>query len=103
MLGIIYLLLCFLTGYGIIELLFKNFGSTAHKTFSGKDTDLSSAFILLPAYFITGVLVMTWPLYILAYLVRTEQNALSIANAIVMSSASVFVVVSVFIVIFRKR
>ena len=103
MLGIIYLLLCFLTGYGIIELLFKNFGSTAHKTFSGKDTDLSSAFILLPAYFITGVLVMTWPLYILAYLFRTEQNALSIANAIVMLSASVFVVVSVFIVIFRKR
>ena len=59
MLGIIYLLLCFLTGYGIIELLFKDFGSTAHKTFSGKDTNLSSAFILLPAYFITGVLVMT--------------------------------------------
>jgi len=102
MLGILYILLSFLTGYSILELLFKNFGSIVDKTFGRRELGLSGYFIRLPAYFVTGVLSMTWPLYIIAYIFRDKEEPLLLANIAVISAALVFSVVSVIIIHKRK-
>ncbi|MBR4341641.1 MAG: hypothetical protein IKP88_02835 [Lachnospiraceae bacterium] len=101
--GIAYLLLCFLTGFSIIELLFKDFDSFTEYSFGGKHIHLSSLFLRLPVYFVTGVLVMTWPLYILACIFRNTGNPLGIANAIVMITAAVFSGFSIFRIYFRNK
>ena len=102
MLAIIYLLLCFLTGYCIIELVFKNIGSLTETTFYGKKIDISSLYLRIPAYFVCGVLSLTWILYITCCIFRNSANPIGTANAIVMSLAGVFVAVALFFLIKRK-
>ena len=102
MLAIVYLLLCFLTGYCIIELVFKNIGNLTETTFYGNKINISSMYLRLPAYFVSGVLSITWILYVTCCILRNTANPIGTANAIVMSLAGVFVVITGFFLIKRK-
>ncbi len=102
--AIAYLLLCFLTGFSVIELVFKDFGRFTDTTFGGKFIGLNSLFLRLPAYFTTGVLCMTWPVYILTYIFRDREDPLMIANIIVMTASVIFIAAAVTIMMrFQKR
>ena len=102
MLACFYLLLCVLTGFCIVELLFKNFGALTKSTFFGNKINLSSLYLRLPAYFSVGVLLLTWILYILCCIFRKTSNPVGTANAIVMSMAAVFVVIGMFLIVKRR-
>lgn len=85
MLGIVYLLLCFLSGYVICALLFPELGRATAKTFKGTELSMSKLFVLVPAWFVCGTLAVTWVTYILAYifggeapLIRANQISLSV-------------------------
>ena len=60
-------------------------------TFRGKELRLSRGFVLLPAWFVSGTLVVTWTTYLLAYLFQNADAPLAVANGI---SLSVYAVVS---------
>ena len=102
MLGIVYLILCFLTGFCIIELTFKNFGSLTESSFYGKKINISSMYLRLPAYFVTGVLIVTWVLYIFCCILRNTSNAIGYANVIVMTLATAFSCLCTFLIIRKK-
>lgn len=102
MLGIFYLILCFLTGFCIIELVFKNIGALTENSFYGKKINISSMYLRIPAYFVTGVLVLTWLLYIICCIFRNSSNPIGLANGLVMSAAAVFSAVAMYFIIKRK-
>ena len=102
MLGIFYLILCFLTGFCIIELVFKNIGVLTENSFYGKKINISSMYLRIPAYFVTGVLVLTWLLYIICCIFRNSSNPIGLENGLVMSAAAVFSAVAMYFIIKRK-
>lgn len=59
--------------------------------------------LLIPVWFVSGVLIMTWSAYILAYLARKSESPLTIANAIVMPLALIFLAVILYIKILRDK
>lgn len=101
--GIAYLILCFMTGFSVIELIFKDFGTITESTFGGKKISLNSMFLKLPAYFVTGVLINTWLVYLTAYLFRGASSPLIIANSVVMTAATVFSVFSFWFIFFKRK
>ena len=103
MLAFLYLILCFLTGFCIIESVFKNIGGLTESTFYGNKINLSSLYLRIPAYFVTGVMALTWILYILCCIFRNSSNAIGTANAIVMIGAVCFVVPMMYIIIRKKK
>lgn len=101
MLGIVYILLCFLVGYGIVNIVFPGINRFTEETYSGSKLQLSSLFFKLPAYYVTGTLAVTWPVYILANCFNNSRNPLGIANIIVMSVSAAFGLFMLYII--RKR
>ncbi len=93
MLGLLYLLICMTTGYVLCTYLLPGLEKITETTFRGRTIKLNRGFVLLPAWFVSGTLVVTWTSYLLAYLFQTAASPLAIANSI---SMSVFAVVSVF-------
>ena len=102
MIGIYYLLLCFWTGFSILEPLFGDLKVFTGKTFSKKQIVLSSWYFRLPAYFVTGVPVLTWAVYIFSYLLKNTANPLGYANVIVMIAATVFCSVMLIFILKKK-
>lgn len=84
MLGLIYLLNCIFLGFAIISDIFQWNGSRELYTFKKKKIGVSSFFFLFPLWFVTGTLIDTWAVYILACLFHKMQNPLLAANIIVM-------------------
>ncbi len=85
MLGVFYLVICFLTGYGICTIAFPKLSKITNQSFNGSQIYLSPYFILLPAWYITGTLVITWATYITAYFFGNFKKPLLYANVIVMT------------------
>lgn len=98
MLGVIYLVLCFLTGFGICAIAFPKLCKITNQSFDGSQLYLSPYFFLIPAWYITGTLVMTWMTYITAYFFGSSRKPLLYANIIVMS----IVLLIIFIVFLLK-
>ncbi len=93
MIGILYILLCTLCGGTICGLLFKNLKNPA------KEAGLPAFLVELPAWYLTGTLVVTWLVYLTAYLFQNAEEPLLFANWIVLSLVVVFLAA---VVIFRK-
>ena len=94
MLGLIYLFLCFSTGWVICSYAFPNLGRLAEASFNKKKISVSSYLIVLPVFYITGTLTLTWMVYLIASIaIRITDKPLSIANAIVMSVALITFVI----------
>lgn len=69
-------------------------------TFSGKPIRLSPVFVFVPASFLTGTIVVTWCVYILAYVLSSAgaEQALLTADGIVLVAVAVC-----FFIWFRKK
>ena len=103
MIGIYYIFLCFLTGFTILEPLFGDLRSFTGTTFSKKQIVLSSWYFRLPAYFVTGVPVLTWAVYIFTYIFRNSGNPLGYANVVVLIAASIYCSVMLVFIIKKKK
>ncbi len=95
MLGLIYLCLCFTVGFTVCSLVWPNLGQRTEKTIWGSCVKLSPIFLQLPAWYLTGTILMTWCTYLLAYLFRSMKSPLVFANGIVIPVAMAFSAVGI--------
>ncbi|MDI9510257.1 MAG: hypothetical protein GX319_05220 [Clostridiales bacterium] len=95
MLGIIYLMLCLCLGWAISNFVFPDLDEFTSTTYDNRPIHLSPYLLLIPVWFIIGVLSMTWPVYLIALLASSLEAPLLLANTIVMNLAAIFVVASI--------
>ena len=76
MLGIIYILLCTLCGAAICGLLFKNLKQPA------MEAGLPGFMVELPAWYLTGTLLLTWMVYLVSYIFQGAKAPLLFGNLI---------------------
>ncbi|MDE6312105.1 MAG: hypothetical protein K2M46_00490 [Lachnospiraceae bacterium] len=85
MLAIIYLLVCLLTGYGIMVWMAPSIFDVTKQTYGKKDINVSPILVWLPAITITGVFLVTWTVYILGHFFASSRTPLVAANLITMA------------------
>jgi hypothetical protein len=94
MIGLLYLFLSFTVGWAICSYAFPNLSKVVEKDYAKRKISVSPYLLLLPAWYITGTLAITWATYLTAYLFKEAVEPLFYANIIVMPGAflcSVFV------------
>lgn len=87
MLGVVYILLCVLCGSVICGLLFKNLGKPA------EEAGLPAFMVKLPAWYLTGTLALTWPVYLFSYLFQNTPKPLLLGNLVTWLIAIAFIAV----------
>lgn len=103
MLGFAYLVLCFGVGWGVCSFAFPGLSSYTCKTYDNRSINLSPYVLLVPAWFITGVLSVTWPVYFIASLACSTESPLTVANGIMLQAASCFWAVTFYKKKFKKK
>ena len=93
MLGIVYLIICFLAGAVICKIFLPRLVSMSETAFNGKKISIPSFFITLPVWYFTGTMVMTWSSYLLGYAFKSQSEPLKYADAIVMPLAALLIAV----------
>ncbi len=78
-------MICFTTGCMICTFAFPKLKEMTTKTFRGNPLELNQYFVLLPAWFISGTILVTWLVYILALIFKNKPQPLIFANGITMS------------------
>lgn len=89
MLGLLYLFLSAGIGWVICSYAFPNLAGLAGVDCYRRRLELSPIILLLPAWVISGLLTLTWLVYILAYLFRSSASPLLYANLLVLPAAAV--------------
>lgn len=82
MLAIIYLAVCLFVGYVVCSCVVPEIFYITGKTFTKKSIYVSPALVWVPAVSITGILLVTWSVYILAHFFQSSRTPLVGANAI---------------------
>lgn len=101
--AILYLIICFLTGYVICFFAVPNMGNITNTTYRNNKIDINKLFLTLPVYFITGTILVTWTTYILAVIFQKKQQPLIFANTISLCIFLIFSVVGIYVIKFKKR
>ncbi len=90
MLGLLYLFLCFGIGWVICAYAFPGLGNMSAEAYDRSKINVSPYLLALPVWFITGVLALTWPVYLIASAAaKFTDTPLAAANGIVLPSALV--------------
>ena len=87
MLGLLYILLCILCGSALCGLLFKNLEKPAQAA------GLPAFMVKLPAWYLTGTLAVTWPVYLFSCLFQNMERPLLWGNLITWTLMIVFLAV----------
>lgn len=103
MIGLIYILLCFTIGWSICTYALPGLNDIVNKDYNRKKIFMSPYILLLPAWFVTGTLAVTWPTYLIAYLFGNRQEPLLYANMIVMPIAFLISFVAIFLHYHKKK
>lgn len=82
MLAIIYLAVCLFIGYMVCSCVVPEIFNATEKSYGKKTIYVSPALVWIPAISITGILMVTWTVYILGNLFRNSRTPLVAANAI---------------------
>lgn len=90
MLGLLYIILCFGVGWAICTCVFPGLKDMVDKDYNRRTISLSPYILLVPAWYITGTMAVTWPTYLIAYLFGNQREPLLYANFIVMPVAFLF-------------
>ena len=101
--GWLFLILCMTTGYVLCTYLLPDLEKITETTYGGKSLRLHRGFVLLPAWFVSGTLLLTWTSYLLAYLFRNNESPLAVANGITMSVYAVLSVLGIVLQVRRKK
>ncbi len=103
MLGLMYILLCMLTGYAVCGACFPQLRRIGEKSYSGKNLGLSSLLVEIPIYYFAGTLLVTWFVYLTAYIfAKLNPNMEKVLMPANMIAFFFFGALSVFL-IFRKK
>lgn len=82
MLAVVYLLGCLLVGFSIVKYFVPEvFYGTRH-TYEKKSLEVSPVMLWLPVCWITGILLVTWGVYIFGYIFSDTGKPLVFANVI---------------------
>ena len=100
MFGLIYLLVCVFTGYAILIWVMPEIFSGTNTSFKKKEIDVSPMLLWIPAIIMTGILLVTWSVYLLANLFRTQESPLLYANILAMVF---YTVLSTILVVWKKK
>lgn len=84
MLGWFYIGISVLLGLIFCSTFFPGLKKITKVTYSGNGLRLSSIFVCIPAWYLTGTLIVTWTTYLLAYWFKEEKEPLFLANIIAM-------------------
>lgn len=82
MLAIIYLAVCLFIGYMVCSCVVPGIFNATEKSYGKKTIYVSPALVWIPAISITGIIMVTWTVYILGNLFRNSRTPLVAANAI---------------------
>ena len=91
------------TGYVLCTYLLPDLEKITETTFRGNTIRLSRGFVLLPAWFVSGTLAVTWTTYLLAFLFQRSDSPLIPANALSISVYAVVSVLGIWLQFRRKR
>lgn len=100
MLAIVYLLVCLMTGYAICIHVVPEVFSVTGKTYGNKKINVSPVLLWFPASFITGIILVTWTVYILGNVFSASRTPLVAANIIAMIF---YIALSVFLLFSKKK
>ncbi len=85
MLGIFYIFICIVTGYMFCKIFFPKLIDRAYVTReNGSLIKLPAYYVLLPAWYITGTMTVTWLVYIVSFVSKKELKPLIYGNVIVL-------------------
>lgn len=101
--SILFLVIGIAFGYAVCETLFPNFKKIGETAFDGREIQLSSYFLRVPAWVMAGILPLTWMTYLTAYALKVyggKEYPLFAANVI---SMSVFAVATAVLLFFRYK
>ena len=87
MIGLLYLFLCFTVGWTLCTYAFPKLSNVVEKDYEKRKISVSPYLLLLPAWFVTGTLAVTWSTYLIALFFGKEAEPLHYANLIVMPIA----------------
>lgn len=87
MFGILYILLCFSVGWAVCTYAFPGLNLLVNTDYSKRKIEVSPYILMIPAWYVTGTLAVTWPTYLVAYLFGNKVEPLFYANFIVMPIA----------------
>lgn len=90
MIGLLYLLLCFAVGWAICTTAFPNLILLVKTDCLKRKISVSPYLLLLPSWYVTGTLALTWATYLTAYLFKNASEPLFYANLIIMPMAFIF-------------
>lgn len=96
MLGLLYIALCFGVGWVICTYVFPILSKMTETDYNKNKINLSSYLLLLPAWYVTGTIAVTWPTYLIAYAFGTQKEPLFYANIIVMPVAILVIAFAVY-------
>lgn len=99
MLGFLYLVIAIFAGSAVCQWIFPDMAEWAEKSFQGKKIKLCPLFLMVPAWIYTGIIPMTWFVYLLSYLFRRVNHGMLFANLIVMG---LFFVGAIFLYFVRR-
>lgn len=103
MFGILYILLSFTAGLAICTYIFPGLSKITKTDYYNRIIEVSPYVILLPAWYITGTLAITWPTYLIALLFGNREEPLLYANLIVMPIAFIISFIAIYYKIFRNK
>ena len=78
MLGFFYILLCVLFGRMLCKMLLRNLDKIT------KETQLPAFLVKLPAWYLTGSLIVTWMVYLVSYLFQNTKKPMFYGNLVVL-------------------
>lgn len=84
MLGFLYLVIAIFSGSAICQWIFPDMAEWAGKSFKGEKIKLCPLFLIVPAWIYTGIIPMTWLVYLFSYLLQEINHGMLLANLIVM-------------------
>lgn len=103
MLALMYILLCMLTGYAVCSVCFPELQRIGEKSYSGKYLGLSSLIVAIPVYYFAGTLLVTWFVYLTAYIfAKVNPNMETVLMPANMIAFIFFGALSAFL-LFRKK
>ena len=84
MLGFLYLVIAIFSGSAICQWIFPDMAEWAQKDFKGEKIKFCPLFLMIPAWIYTGIIPMTWLVYLFSYLLREIDHGMLLANLMVM-------------------
>ncbi len=99
MLGVIYILVCFFVGAAFCGFFFPNLKKvTEIGKGDGTIAYLPKYFVYIPAWFLTGTLIVTWLVYLTAYIFKGAEKPLLFGDGIVLPLIFVLSLLVIFFV-----